>query len=416
MKRLYTSIDLGSDSVKIVVCELFKNRLNLLATSSVKSQGIKKGLITDIEKAKESIIKAIQEIEEMLGIKIKKVITSIPSYFADFKIVSSTLNYSQEESVEKIDGDDIVNLLKQSVENNIPSGNELISVIPIDFKVNNETVNDPKDYYKINFSLRAVMITTPKKNVYSVVGLLESVGLEVVDISIDAIGDVNTFKNKSVNKGLGAVVNIGHDKTTISIFNKGIVIKNSIIGFAGKNIEKDLALIYKIELKEARKIKEKFAFAHKLYASVNDFYEITNKLNEKIKINQFEASEIVMARLETILNLIKDEINVLTKREIDYIIFTGGTSMMEHMQLIADEIFKKKVTIGNIKILGARHNKYSSCIGNIVYFISRLKLTGKEYSMIDKEDAKEISSTKKSILNLSNESMLGKVFGYFFNE
>ena len=59
MKHIYTSVDLGTDSIKVVVCELYKNKLNLLAASSEKSEGIKKGLITDVEKAKASLKKAI---------------------------------------------------------------------------------------------------------------------------------------------------------------------------------------------------------------------------------------------------------------------------------------------------------------------------------------------------------------------
>ena len=55
MKHIYTSLDIGSDTIKIVVCELHQNKLNLLAASSFKSKGIKKGLITDVELATESI-------------------------------------------------------------------------------------------------------------------------------------------------------------------------------------------------------------------------------------------------------------------------------------------------------------------------------------------------------------------------
>ena len=74
MKRIYTSIDIGSDTIKIVVCELYQNKLNLLASSSFKSKGVKKGVITDLDLALKSVKGAFQEIEEMLGIKIKKVI------------------------------------------------------------------------------------------------------------------------------------------------------------------------------------------------------------------------------------------------------------------------------------------------------------------------------------------------------
>ena len=72
MKHIYTSVDLGTDTIKVVVCELYKNKLNLLAASSEKSEGIKKGLITDVELATASLKRAINSVEAMLGIEIKK--------------------------------------------------------------------------------------------------------------------------------------------------------------------------------------------------------------------------------------------------------------------------------------------------------------------------------------------------------
>ena len=73
MRRIYTSIDLGSNAVKIVVCELFHNKLNLLAATSVKTGGITKGVITSKEEVIHAIKKGINDIEEMIGVRIKKL-------------------------------------------------------------------------------------------------------------------------------------------------------------------------------------------------------------------------------------------------------------------------------------------------------------------------------------------------------
>ena len=81
MKQVYTSIDIGSDTIKVVVCELFNNKLNLLAASSVKSKGIKKGLITNFEEAQNSLKLAVSKIEDMLGTRIEHALVSVPSYF-----------------------------------------------------------------------------------------------------------------------------------------------------------------------------------------------------------------------------------------------------------------------------------------------------------------------------------------------
>ena len=414
MKHVYTSIDIGSDSIKVVVCELFNNKLNLLAASSVKSRGIKKGLITDGNEASVSLKKAIKEVEDMLGIKIKKVLATIPNYFSEFVIVKGNKEYEEETLIT---GEEIVNLFQDVIRDTDKKDKEMVTLIPIDFIVDDQTgIKDPKGLTGTHFATRAVMVLTPKKNILSVVTLLENVGLEVVDVNLTSIGDMGSVKDKDIKDGVGAIINIGHETTSISLYNKGIIVNNSMIGIGGKNIENDIFYMYKVTPSDAIKIKEKFALAHKKYASKSDFYEVTNKMGESIKISQFEVSEVVMARIEEILVLARKEINVLTKRDIDYILITGGTSSMTNFSLIAEEVLGDIAKVGSIRLVGLRNNKYSACVGNIAYFISKLKLKGKLYSMISKNDMEDLSSSKNGVLSVSDESMLGKVFGYFFSE
>lgn len=416
MRHIYTSVDIGSDTVKIVVCELFNNKLNLLAASSIKSKGIKKGLITDVYEASESVKLAIKELEEMLGIQIKKVITSVPSYHAEYAMIKGKIELNLDEG-ESITGQDVSNLFSIAMKSKDIGDKEMITILPVDFTLDEKTgIKDPKGMIGKILSTRAIMILTPKKNIYSVVSLLENIGLEVIDVSLNNVGDVNSVRDRYIKDQVGAIINIGHETTTVSLYNKGIIVKSSIIGLGGKNIENDISYIYKLSPEKAIKIKEKFALAHKHYASNKDVYEVEDKTGEIIKINQFEVSEIVMSRIEEILVLARKEINILTKREVDYILITGGTSEMSNFSLIAEEVLGKVTKIENMKIVGLRNNKYSSSVGNIIYFINKLKLKGKNYTMMSDSDVEELSSTKKSLINVSNESMLGKVFGYFFSE
>jgi cell division protein FtsA len=411
VKHIYTSVDIGSDSIKVVTSELFKGKLNLLAASSVKSKGIKKGLITDVNSATMSLQKAISEVENMLGIKIKKVITTIPSYFAEFTKIDGEIKINNENKI--VTGDDVVKVLGQAVKGKISSTKEMVTIVPIDFSVDSKTgIKDPKGLTGNTLRTRAILITTPKKNIYSVVGLIEAIGIEVVDISLNSIGDINALKNKGMEEKIGAIINIGAETTTVSVYNKNILIKTSIIGMAGRDIDNDISYMYKIDLEVAKKIKEKFALAHKKYASSSEIYELPGHKN----IEQLEVSTITMSRIEEILTLAKKELLELTNRQMEYIIITGGVSNMSHFELVAENIFGKDVIIGNVRLIGIRNNKYSSAVGNIVYFINKLKIKGKNYTMVSDTDMEILSSTKKSLINVSNESMLGKVFGYFFGE
>ena len=179
------------------------------------------------------------------------------------------------------------------------------------------------------------------------------------------------------------------------------------------DVDNDISYMYKVAQDVACDLKETFAVSYRNRASTNEFREVVNKKGEKLKINQYELSEIVQARLEEIFTLAQSEITNLTKKSLDYIIITGGITNMPNFKELASQTFGNSVIIGNVNLIGLRNNKYSQVIGNIIYFVNKLKLKGKTYSMISSDDMEVLSSVKKS----SNDtSKLGKVFGYFFGE
>ena len=410
MKHIYTSIDIGSDSIKVVVCELFQNKLNLLAASSYKSKGIKKGLITDVELAGITIKQAINEVENILNIKIKKVIVSVPSYLADYSIIKGEVQIQSNI----VTHEDIMKSLEVAMKSKTINGKEMVTILPIDFKIDSsEGIIEPLGMSGNILSSRSVLVSIPKKNIYSVVGFLENIGIEVIDISLNNIGDLYAFKNNNFDNKIAAIINIGSEITSVSIYNRNVIVKSSILNMGGKNIDNDIAYMYKVDEETANNLKTKFAVAHKKYASTSDLYEIKNA-DGILKVNQLEVSEIVMSRLEELLNLAKNELNNLTSKQIDYIIITGGVTNTAGFEHLASEIFPNQVNIGTIKIPGIRNCKYSACVGNIVYFINKLKLKGKDFTMINDDEAEQMISSSSN--RNAPESMLEKIFGYFFNE
>ncbi|MBQ4633837.1 MAG: cell division protein FtsA [Bacilli bacterium] len=411
MRHIYTSVDIGSDSVKVVVCELCKNKLNLLGASSVKSKGIKKGAIFDANAASKSIKQAINEVEEMLGIELKKVLVTVPSYFAEYKMFKEEINHDGTP----VNSDLVIKLMQQVIANNTPKKSEIASVQVMDFKVDGKETKDPKELSATVLEVRGVLACIPRENLYSVVGLLEQIGINVVDVCLGPVSDYYTYKNKEYDAKDGVVVNIGSEITIVSLVANGITIKSSIIQLGGKSVDNDIAYIYKIDNATAVSLKEKFAFAHKAGASTSEFVKRKNIVNDEIEINQYELSEITMARLEEILNLVKKEISALTNNEIDYIIVTGGTSNMIGLAKLANEVLGPKVNIENIKLLGVRNNKFATAVGTVIYFANKLKLRGQDYSMFNKNEVYDmISNAKKN--NIKDSNVLDKVFNYFFSE
>lgn len=367
MKKVYTSINLGSDTIKFVVGELYNNKINLLSSYEITSKGIRKGLIVDANLVINSIKDGIKEINKNLGIEIKKVIVNVPSYNAKFLYVTSSITNENEDKI--ITSKMVANLIKKSVYSKLANDYELLTVIPLDFVIDGNKGNNKAVGIKgTEIEFKGIMISTPKKNIYSVISCIEGASLEVADITFDGIGDYFEVRNANLDKKVGAIINLGHDTTTVSIINKGKFMNTEIIQIGGRSIDKDLACVFGISIFDARTIKEKFAVAHKRYAQIGETYEVKNNLGEMIKLNQYEVSQVTMERLIELLNLAKKQILLLTKQNINYIVFTGGLTEIKNFRNLCYEIFGKDVIIYSMNTLGIRDNKYTTSLGMIKIF------------------------------------------------
>ncbi len=411
MGNIYTGIDVGSNEIKIVVCEKIKDKYHVLASSTGKAMGIKNGQIVDMKLAVNSVKNVVKKINEMLGIKITKVIAAVPPTDCKMDIVvgsTDIIDYNE------ITGVDISNVLLDAMKGQDFTTMELVTAMPISFTVDGkEKIKDPKGMKGSILETRVVISTTAKEPLYRILEVLKLSGLEVVDISFTSTGDYFAVKNKKLDELVGAIINIGEESTNVSIFNRGIQIKNSLLPIGSKNVCKDISYIFKIGKEEARILKEHFAVAVSSYADSNDIFEVVLPDGSKKEVNQISVSKIVEARGKEILELAKKEIKNLTNREIRYIIITGGLSELAGFQYLIDEEFGFVAKVCNISTMGIRHNKYSSVYGAIKYFDDKMTLRGKSYSMVNKDDMGILVSNGQKMI--TNDNILSKVFGHFFD-
>lgn len=411
MRKIYTGIDIGSYAIKIVVSEYVNGKFYVLASTSVRSKGIKKGLIVDIEKATVAIKKAKQKIEGMLGVELKQAIVSLPSDGINFDIVDGSIKINPEEI---IDTKQIIDVFSEAMLGHIEENRELVTIMPISFQVDDkEVVKDPKGMIGESLTVKALITTIPKYFLKQTVTLFKECDIEIVDFGFSSLGDYYEVRNKEMDNEVIGIINIGYDVTEVSIFNKGIMIKDEKIDIGSKLIEFDISKRYQVKKSMARYLKENFAVSNTRYADVNDIIEVTNMVGEDISINQLEISETVERRLVEILKLAKKQINILTNREISYIIITGGISELAGFQYVVENIFDRRTSTFNIGTIGVRSNIYSSVLGLIKYFHYKLELRGESHSMFNDKQAEELISTKRKETNNANDNIISKVFGYF---
>ena len=412
MRKILAGLDIGSHTIKLVVGEMVKNRLNVLACVETPARGIKKGFIVNPESALEALKDVFKKAEEQVGLSINKVIVSVPAYGLECFLSEGYTSVNNDKNI--ITGKDIVKALQTTVYKKVSENREIVAIQPTKFLINDNVVTElPLGMSGEKLKVKAVVVTVPKKNVEQIVKCLESIGVEVVDLTIGSLGDYYEFKDMTDNNSVGAVINVGSSKTNVAIFNKGIITNSEVIDMGGDNIDYDICYVYKLRRKEAMYVKESIALADKNMAQPSESVVLDDKNGEKIKINQFDASEIVTSRLEEILNLAKKQINLLTKKEISYIIVTGGVCETAEFKNILDEVFND-ATIGSVNEIGARHSKFATALGLIKYYDSRMRLRNRDFSIFSIEEQEELSGMHRKV-NISENSILGKIFGYFFD-
>lgn len=410
VRNIYTGIDIGGDSIKIVIAEKTSNGYLVLARSKSPVKGIKRGIIVDQDEVQKHIKSALESSEEKIGFKINKVLLTISSLETKIKVNNAKI---------KVYGDlvgsrDIADALEEVTRGVADTKEEIVSVTPIMFSIDNkENIRKPQGQSGKNLGVNAVIVCSPKKYLYPFFSLFNDLNIEIMDITLNTMADYAITRTDRLDSKLGAVINIGQDLVDVAIFNKGILIKTDQIKLGSRNVDRDIAYVYGLSSTTARNLKEKFAYSIKEQADVNDSLDLPSVDGGTITINQKEVSEVCHARVKELLELTKKSINSLTKRKISYIIVTGGLSELLGFEKALEEVFGIEAKTMKTKEIGIRHNSYSSAFGVIKYYNDKMDLRGRNYSMVsDEEVMLMMNNINDDIINNKSEK-ISKVSNYF---
>ena len=408
--QLITSLDIGNEEIKVIVASAFDNKCNVLASTSIRSSGIKKNTIYNDRKLRETIKLAITKTEEKISMKIKEVILLIPATTSKMTIETGLVDV--RDGVVR--GEDIKRALTDAKNDSYADDREFVSALPISFTVDdNLSVSNPIGEEGEKLFVKAVISTSLKSEIYPLIQLVSSLGISIVDIVHKSQADYYAINNSSLDRKLGCIINLGGDVTTVSIFNKGIMIKNSYIPLGSSSVDKDISFVYKVDIKTARHLKETFALAVPRYADKYDSIDVVTLENKSITVTQSEISKVIESRLNEILKLAKNEINRLTKREISYIIVVGGISELAGFNYIVEDVLSRNASCLDMQQMGARHNKYTSAFGAIKYFYKKCLLTEEDISMFPQDVVETFLSPKKR--NTGSENIVSKFLHHFYD-
>ena len=163
MREIIASIDVGSHLIKLIVAEILNNKMNILCALEEESRGVKNGMIVEPVEVEYALKRLLNQAEEKLNTTITKAIVDVPEGETIFKIGEASLTITDED--KEVTGEYIQKVLQMSVKGNVDEGFDLVTVIPIMFKVDDRKTKIPKGMKGNSLSVKSVVISSPKKDI-----------------------------------------------------------------------------------------------------------------------------------------------------------------------------------------------------------------------------------------------------------
>lgn len=367
-QNIYVSLDIGSSSIKVLIGEVSDNSLHVIGVGNVKSNGIRKGAIVDIDATVQSIRKAVEQAERMTGIPIESVVLGIPANQTSLQSVKGVVAVNSEN--REITDEDLERVIESAQVMSIPPERELVNLLPRQFIVDNlNEIKDPRGMIGIRLEMDATMITTSRTLLHNVLRCVERAGLKIKEIYLQPLAS-GFFALTEDEKNQGtAFIDLGGGSTTIAVFEDGLLTHTGVIPVGGEHITKDISIVLKTPTEQAEQIKKQFGHAFYDDASDDEVFEVpvvgtdsTNQYSQKF------ISEVIGVRLEEMFELILDELARMGVRDLPGgIVITGGVAQLEGIAQLARQVMQTRVRVYIPDYIGVREPSYSTAVGLIQY-------------------------------------------------
>ena len=424
--EIYVSLDIGTSSVKVIIGEMGHDSLNIIGVGNVKSEGLKKGSIVDIDETVHSIKKAVEQAERMVGIPINQVVVSVPANNVHLQECHGVVAVSSESRENReISNEDVVRVIEAAQFVSIPPEREIIDVVPKQFIVDGyDEISDPRGMLGVRLEMQGTIITTSRTILHNLLRCVERAGLTIAAICLQplAAGSI-TLSEDEKNLGV-ALVDIGGGSTTIAIFKYGFLQSASVIPVGGDHITKDISIGLRTSTEDAEKIKIKHGHAFYDHASEEEVFSVPIiGSDQHQQFNQLEISDIVEARLEEIFDLLQNDLKKLNVRDLPGgFVLTGGVVNLPGVLELAQVVLQSNVRIAKPDYIGVREPQFSTGVGLIKFANEHAKIQGKRIGSTVSQDNGEKRVSKqpqaKYKPKTNDDQNIGKkvkrFFGYFF--
>ena len=382
--NMVVGLDIGTSKiVAIVGHRTADGEVEIVGIGSHPSRGLKKGVVINIESTVLSIQRAIEEAELMAGCNIHSVYVGIAGSHIRSMNSDGVATTSNREVTED-DIDRVVSSAREKATSRITTDQEIIHVIPQEYTIDlHEGIKEPLGMSGREIKVQVHLVTAAVNAIQNIVKCVGRCGLEVDGVILEQLASSYAVLNEDERELGVCLVDIGGCTTDIAIFTEGAIKHTSVIPIAGDQVTNDIAMALRTPTQNAEEIKIKYACALTQLASEEHVFQVPS-VGERPpqELSRQRLAEVVEPRYEELFTLVLDEIRRSGFEDLipAGIVLTGGTSKMEGVVQLAEEIFHMQVRIAspsNIKGLSdvVGNPIYSTGVGLLVYGLENTGVT-----------------------------------------
>ncbi|MEJ8813576.1 MULTISPECIES: cell division protein FtsA [Variovorax] len=357
-KDLVVGLDIGTAKVMAVVAEVLPNgELKLAGLGISPSNGLKRGVVVNIDATVQSIQQALKEAELMADCKISRVYTGITG--SHIRGINSSGMVAVKD--KEVTPADVARVVETARAINISSDQRLLLVEPQEFVIDGQDVKEPIGMSGMRLEAKVHIVTGAQSAAENIIKCVRRCGLEVDQLMLNPLASSQAVLTED-ERELGVVlVDIGAGTTDVAIFTNGAIRHTAVIPIAGDLITSDIAMALRTPTKDAEDIKVENGFAKQLLADPETQVEVPGLGDRGPRLLSKQAlAGVIEPRIEEIFSLVQQVIRESGYEEVlsSGVVLTGGSAVMPGMVELGEDIFLKPVRRGI--------PKYSSALSDMV--------------------------------------------------
>lgn len=427
-EKIVVGLDIGTTKICAIVGR--KNeygKLEVLGMGKAESEGVIKGIVTNIDKTVLAIEKAVKEASDMSGIDIGVVNVGIAGQHIRSTIHHGSITRSSNDN--EISIEDVSRLTEDMYRIVIPPGSEIIHVMPQDYTVDyEEGIKDPVGMSGVKLEADFHIITAQTSAINNINKCVRRAGLEIDNLILEPLASSLAVLSDEEKEAGVCIIDIGGGTTDIAIFYDNIIRHTAVIPFGGNILTNDIQTGLMVMAKQAEQLKTKFGKAIAEEANPNEIVSIPGIRNRSAKeISVKNLSNIIQARMEEIIEMAHTEIisSGFENRLAGGIVITGGGAqlhslrhLVEYMTGMDTRIGYPNEHLGKSKLEAVKSPMYATAVGLVLAGFRSLDEREERYreAMESKVTVKVKKSSPRAATSDFFTSILNKTKGLLIDD